>query len=376
MINVTEIDINELSDYDKLKNVINSELIDDTVIERLKKYIGLNCRKVSVEYPYNERDYLSTYYIHYSQKFRDYSKKCCRLHISDSDDEYCGYITLRPTIEGTKIGKTYLVPRLLIKNDAYLALSGFKCHILGEEIIVECFPWMMQETDISICAHVSTWTILRYFGNKYKYYSDPTMGAMIEKVNGDWGRKTPSNGLTPIQISDIFKNYGFSPIVRGGKNNNEFFLNEIISYVESGLPMVGFISSKHHAVSIIGHGEINYSLLDDQQSIRRLKENGTNIILHSKLIDSLYVMEDNYFPYRKVTKELPNKDSDVDIIDTTCATMEKYPWLLLHDSKVIKYRDTDTGKENQVKHDILPYKCYENNLKHIKPTEYKKENNV
>ena len=49
----------------------------------------------------------------------------------------------------------------------------------------------------------------------------------------------------------------------------------------------------------------NYDLLDNPVSVDKLKDEQTGIILHSKLIPSLYVMEDNYFGYRKVSKELP-----------------------------------------------------------------------
>lgn len=87
------------------------------------------------------------------------------------------------------------------------------------------------------------------------------MGAIAQKVKGDMGRKTPSNGLTPVQIADLFQEYGFSPIIRGGiKEENNQFLDEMTAYIESGIPIVGFISPKQHAVSIVGHGKINYRL--------------------------------------------------------------------------------------------------------------------
>ena len=126
------------------------------------------------------------------------------------------------------------------------------------------------------------------------------MGAIAQKIKGDMGRKTPSNGLTPVQIADLFQEYGFSPIIRGGiKEENSKFLDEIMAYIESGIPIVGFISPKQHAVSIVGHGRINYDLLDNPVSVDKLKDEQTGIILHSKLIPSLYVMEDNYLDIGK-----------------------------------------------------------------------------
>lgn len=294
------------------------------------------------------------------------------------------------------------------------------------------------------------------------------MGVIAQKIKGDMGRKTPSNGLTPVQIADLFQEYGFSPIIRGGvKEENSRFLDEMTAYIESGIPIVGFISPKQHAVSIVGHGSIDYGLLDNSDSVNKLKDEQTGIILHSKLISSLYVMEDNYFGYRKVSKELPTSTSDVDynlyeikfavvplyekmhlvynevyeryvslvesetmswedvkisriymtsanslkreagnneemceelrtiilrlnmskfvwcidiagidnyknnrtsgrvIIDSTCSTYEREPWILMHDGRQIRYYDEDENDNYIVECEIKPYRIYTNNLERV-----------
>ena len=311
MIRFTEITISQEDDYDKLLcDEIPNELIDDDVIESLKKYIGLNCDTINVEYPYYDGDYLSTYYEHYSQKFKRYDKCCCRLHF-EKQDEYLGYITLRPTIQKTKMGKTYLSPNILVNSEAYLMLSKYEANIYGQQFQIECFPWKRQQTDISICAHTATWTVMRYFGNKYKNYADTTIGNIVEKVENDWGRKTPSLGLNPVQVSDVFKKYNMSPLILGGEKRADYlFVDEIMAYVESGLPMVGFLSE--HAISIIGHGKIKYDILDNTQMVKSIKDQQTGIIPHARLIESLYVMDDRLFPYREMPVNLPTKDSQVE----------------------------------------------------------------
>lgn len=261
MIEFSELLIQSLDDYDKLSEYIRKEAIDNQVVDTLKKFLGMNCNRVVIEYPYHDRDFLSTYYCYYSQKFRAFPKKCYRLHIMGEDDEYYGYIVLRPTVRGTRLGTTYLSPKPLIDEEGYLMLTKYEAHIMDNRREIRCFPWMKQEVDISVCAHVAAWTILRYYGTKYHNYADTTMGAIAQKVKGDMGRKTPSNGLTPVQIADLFQEYGFSPIIRGGiKEENNQFLDEMTAYIESGIPIVGFISPKQHAVSIVGHGKINYRL--------------------------------------------------------------------------------------------------------------------
>lgn len=468
MIKFNELLIQKVDDYDKLLELVHKEAIDTQVTGTLKKFLGLKCTRIVIEYPYHDRDFLSTYYCFYSKKFRGFSKKCYRLHIMGENDEYYGYIVLRPTVEGTRLGTTYLSPKPLISEEAYLMLAGFEAHIMNNQQKIMCFPWMKQEVDITVCAHVAAWTILRYYGTKYHNYADTTMGEISQKITGDMGRKTPSNGLTPVQIADLFQAYGFSPIIRGSMiKGNHQFLNEITAYIESGIPVVGFLSPKQHAISIVGHGEINYGLLDDQFNVNKLKDKETGIILHSKLLSSLYVMEDNYFGYRKVSKELPTANSDVNynlyeikfaviplyekmqlvynevyeryvslvesntmewenikvsriymtstnslkretgnneemseqlktiilrlnmpkfvwcidiagidnykknltsgriIIDSTCSTYEKEPWLLMHDGHEIRYYDEDSNANFVVECEIQPYKIYTNNLKKV-----------
>ena len=67
VISFKKIEIKSLESYDALKNAIPIQLIDEEVINRLKKYLGMHCDEIKVEYPYYDRDYLSTYYIHYAQ---------------------------------------------------------------------------------------------------------------------------------------------------------------------------------------------------------------------------------------------------------------------------------------------------------------------
>lgn len=313
MISFISVKIKSLNSYtENLMEAIPNQLIDIAAIGVLKKYLGMNCDEIRVEYPYYDGDYLSTFYIHYSQKLRPYEKQCCRLHIL-KDEEYYGYITLRPTTKGTKIGKTFLMPELLVKEEAYLALHTFQAHIVGNEMKIRSFPWKSQETDISVCAHTATWTVIRYFGNKFRNYADTTIGEVVEHTQNDWGRKTPSLGLTPVQVSDLFKDYNFSPLIlQHGKNKDSGFLEEIVSYIESGLPMVGFLYPIKHAISIIGHGTVDKDILDDETTINMLKDEEINVISHSKLIQDLYVMDDNCFPYRKMPLSLPSEKSDVD----------------------------------------------------------------
>ena len=86
MISYTGIEIN--GDYSKLmgnhpttgERLISEKHIDNVVIETFNKYLGDLISKIIIEWPYYDQDYLSTYYLHYAKKFRNFPKYCYRLH--------------------------------------------------------------------------------------------------------------------------------------------------------------------------------------------------------------------------------------------------------------------------------------------------------
>lgn len=319
MIDFAKFEIKKADDYDQLLDYIDDTHIDQNVVSILKKYIGLRASALLIEYPYYEKDYLSTYYSFYAKQHAVHSKICFRLHFFGSVDKkkenrvYYGYITLREGVKDSKIGKTYLSPKLLIDEGtkAYLMLDTFSADIYGEKVSVSTFPWMKQETDISVCAHVAIWSILRYYGNRYKGYRDTVMGEIVEMVQNDRGRKIPSKGLTPDQIVDTLDLYNFSPVLLGDEYHKlHYFVNEMIAYIESGIPVVATMNKKRHAIALFGHGKVNYDMLEG--NIDQLKEPDSNIVLHSSLITTVYAMDDNHFPYRQIDVEIPCSDRNID----------------------------------------------------------------
>jgi hypothetical protein len=310
-ISFTSIKIENLESYKKLLKYVPEYLIDEDVIDSLMNNLGIKCDEIRLEYPYYDTDYLSTFYIHYAQKLRTYEKRCCRLHILKKE-EYYGYIVLRPTVAGTKLGRTLIDPRILIDKKAYIALHDFEAHIAGNQMSINSFPWKSQETDISVCAHTATWTVLRYFGNKFKNYADTTIGEIVNITNNDWGRKTPSIGLNPVQVSDIFKKFSFSPLIlQCEKELDNKFIDEVMAYIESGLPMVGFLYPRRHAVSIVGHGLMNLDILDDAVSVQSIMDSDIGVVPHARLINDAYVMDDNIFPYKRMKIGWADEESDV-----------------------------------------------------------------
>lgn len=335
MIDSYFIKITQPSDFRKLKDKIKGTHIDDDTIKELQHFFGGKCDMIQVENPYSDKDYLSTYYIHYSKKYRDFPKKCYRIHLY-FNEQYCGFVTLRPTCH-RKIGRSYIHPLILLNKPEqkensetvidksaqsyYLMAANFKANILGDVNEVLAFPWMHQEPDVSCCAHVALWSIIRYFGNRHSSYSDATLGDVVEKIQYSYDRKIPTRGLREEQISNLLIQYGFSTLIRSNRVNDEIF-----TYIESGLPVIGIIPTDNdeaHAVCLIGHGPVhkvdNFKGLFEKYEIEtkdnKVQTITTDIILSTKFLDSLIVNDDNYLPYRlvyKKVKELEHCDPDYD----------------------------------------------------------------
>jgi len=74
VIDIRTVYINGLSDYDNLLSFIRKSHINSETIDELKQYLGLKCNKIIVEFPYADKDYLSTFYIHYSKNLKSTQK--------------------------------------------------------------------------------------------------------------------------------------------------------------------------------------------------------------------------------------------------------------------------------------------------------------
>ncbi|MDY4206780.1 MAG: hypothetical protein SOX85_04665 [Lachnospiraceae bacterium] len=335
MIEYRTVEIRQIEDYDQLLKELPSQFLNCPYVsiwmDELKQRIGTKVTMLLIEYPYYDSEYLSSYYRFYSKKFKNYGKKSCRIHFK-ANDRYMGYISLRPTTHYLNFSKSYLEPSFLIQDNAYIMLSEFQAHIYGTDYNILAFPWMNQQRDFSICAHVAVWEILKYYGNEHTGYRDITIGELVEQIKESGQRKLPSNGLNLQQIADIFRIYQATPIIlKKEKGREKFFYKSLLTYVESGIPIVGALNSQEHAIAIIGHGMIDGDLLS--------KKNG--LIETTDLCTSLIVNDDNYLPYSSIYYEsYGKKDQNYYIDDIDFAVVPLYN--RIHLEYDILYEKLDT----------------------------------
>lgn len=302
MIENTVIDVKDKeidSVMEDIGKVISENYSDIQIYRIIERSLSKNIvRNIWIENPYYDKDYLSTYYCFYIKKHQKFKKESIRIHFWGDSNYYFGYMTLRPTVEKTNIGKTYLSPKLFLPSGSRIMETNFTAHILGYRTSVSAFPWMQQETDIAVCAHVAIWSILRYYGTKYPHYHSITMGGVVEHLPEDIERKIPTSAVSMQKIPDIFKIMGFSPIVLSKSIVGEDrFEKEMLTYVDSGIPVVACMTEKCHAISVIGY--IKY----DQQTIKKAIDETEQIIYNNDIIKELVVGDDNFYPYLRLRKK-------------------------------------------------------------------------
>lgn len=307
--NFSIINLSSEADWDICKNTLLFS-ISEVDFKKIREYLKPVAKSVIIEFNYECKDYKNSYHNFYSKKFTEYKRKCSRLHFFDVDLDidkiwalddnyaanYIGYIVLRP-LDRFSIGRTMLNPSLVGVKDATLFTCDNEVNLLGSKFKIEAFPFMGQDTDVTVCAHASIWMILRYFSQRYNYYPEirPFEIACLTK-DVSLGRLLPSKGLTMSQISEIISNYGMHPDLCI-RNYSKNFDKILYYYIESGIPIIASVANKH-ALAIFGHcTNLNFEALIEYDY------KGFKYFNSADLINGFVVNDDNYLPYRYLLKK-------------------------------------------------------------------------
>lgn len=281
-----------LTDYDHLK---------------LKEYLRPVAKTAVLEKGYIDADYRDTYYNFFSRKFASYPSDTIRVNFFTAkisarmirkldryQDDYIGFAVLKPN-RVSSIGRTVFDPRKLPFVDGHICMAKYPVHILGAELVATGFPYMGQDTDVTICAHAACWMIFRYFSQRYSRYAEK-WPYEVTQLTGDvsTGRLVPSKGLTAHQITEMFSNFGFSPEIYIRDQYPNIFDRLLYSYVESGLPVV--VGLPGHAITIIGH-QSDFSLSP-----------GDITTTSYDYLTGFLANDDNFMPYHAVRRSGPKPE--------------------------------------------------------------------
>jgi hypothetical protein len=209
-----------------------------------------------LEPDYLDRDYESEYANHYATTFRALPSHCRRLHFFDTPDEgyrYIGYSVLRP-LRAHPTGRTVLAPPPeLAPHVSCICPSTVRPD--GERLRVFGFPFMEQDSQYGVCAHVSVWMVALYHhllhGTARRDMSEIAVGAASAVTPA---RIATSGGLTPSQLAQALYEVGLPPILYdiATLKSSTQVAETVCRYLNSRLPVI--LATGGHATVLIGYG--------------------------------------------------------------------------------------------------------------------------
>lgn len=177
-----------------------------------------------VETRYIDPDYRSEFSAYYSRVFRTVPDTAHRIHFFRAplskeqlwslpkDAGYIGYIIIRP-IEHGQVGRTMLEPppglapavRTHVREEVTL---------FGQALFVTAAPFVQQDTQLDRCAHVAAW-MCHYTAARRGDVTRRPMAAfsLMADASLSTGRAVPSEGLTVVQLADLFRVFDLPPKV-------------------------------------------------------------------------------------------------------------------------------------------------------------------
>ena len=342
MIVIKEIIIKSEDDFSKLEAEINKiqkgYLTEDCegnigTISEIKDSLWKENKKlkVMIEYPYYDKEYLNEYSNYYCKKFNIPSNKTFRLifYSKNKSNKYdvMGYIILVPTPSLNHIGRISFNPSFLL-DSASLILTDCKMHFDGKKETFKMFPHARQY-GLTACGHVSIWAVSKFGGSNWDRFSDTDFEQIVNTVSIiNPKTKISPPELTVAQIAGVLADFGYRPLFKPYvEDNQDDFLCELYSYIDSEIPLVLLDRKYNHALvglgyqraysyqfmsspikSLIAFEQDNYDtincvsniLINDSKSNDYIS-NEIKVYSDKIFYNSVIVNDDNSFPYRKIT---------------------------------------------------------------------------
>lgn len=336
----TWLKLNSGADLEALCEEIPEEYAPKRIVGKLRQGISGAVKAILVERNYTDKDYRSVFYNFYAKKGRSYRHDCIRLHFFDGSvsfhqkglrfnynsedlkDHYFGYMVLRPT-EIATIGRSVLSPNVRTGAKGYIIDAEHKVHLLGHKLTVRGFPSMDQHIDISVCAHVACWSILRHYSERYSAYREClTHDITVMAEDFDPGGLVPSRGLRVSHAERVFQRAGTFPVHVARTGDDDLpFRCQLLAYLESGFPLFAAMHEKGHAAVIMGH--------DWRQP---LEVPVTEMRYAWDEVNSLIAVDDSFLPYQAIPVQGSNPYSAREIDAFIVALPEKvyYPADAVH----------------------------------------------
>jgi len=171
---------------------------------------------------------------------------------------------------------------------AHLSHCSEEVTLLGSRLRVDGFPFISQDADATVCAESALWMLLRYYSNKYPWYSEilPFQITSLAAHHATGKRIYPSSGLYSWQCAEALRLQHFSPVVYSRKQYEQFD-HLLYTYIESGVPLL--LTTKRHVIVAYGHS----SRYDKPRRV-----SWPNFTYSSHFNEAYVISDDNYSPYQ------------------------------------------------------------------------------
>jgi hypothetical protein len=224
----------------------------DSVLELVA---DLRCTLAYLEDGYVDRDYTDEFVHFYASTYRPFADRCKRLHFFRGDMPpyaYLGYCVLRP-IRSQPVGRTLIRPR---PRDARFVScrAPAEASAYGESYGIRAFPFMEQDSQYGVCAHVSVWMVAMYHHLLHRTprreMSEIAKGA--ESRASSW-QAVPSGGLSEEQLHSALQAIDLPPIIYDARKLSPGAADDVACrYLNSRFPVL--LTVRNHVTVLVGYG--------------------------------------------------------------------------------------------------------------------------
>jgi hypothetical protein len=243
----------------------------------------LNAQTAVIEYRYLDADYRSEHASFYSITFRRYPSVAHRIHFfsqpppevlenettaldfSNLAGSYVGFVVLRP-ITGAPIGRVSLAPPPGLEGEI-TCLTYERPNVFGVRMNVRSAPFMAQDSQLGVCAHMSLWAAARHHRLAFGHPGF-TVAAIAERIPAEMGRVAPSTGLTVHQIAVGCRALELPALIYRCEPVGDLPADESIPriacrYLNSGMPVIVAAGSRH-AFCLVGYTRVDAGTSDER----------------------------------------------------------------------------------------------------------------
>lgn len=224
---------------------------------------GLQAKLILIEYEYTSKAYLSDYMNYYANCYRDYPKRCRRVHffsktfdkkqfinmvtgkdaLYEADwSSYLGYIVVKPLPTGI-IGTTLLSTYGAKAKRHFSALRPCHINLFGKNLVLQTLPYQEQDGIVGTCASSALWFTFQktcqLFNSLSPNPSEITISAGFD--SNHTGKTFPSSGLEISQICKAVLSAGLVSelrILNMTQQTSKYLKSFVYAYLKMGIPVL------------------------------------------------------------------------------------------------------------------------------------------